>query len=80
MNELITQSNITPADYKDLYPLFVFDVSKQSEQLKISVVGILIKAFFDVAPPAGTDAYAIVISDKLLTFQSNGNNLNVVYK
>src|SRR6218665_3652173 len=31
MNELITQSNITPADYKDLYPLLVFDVSKQSE-------------------------------------------------
>ncbi|XP_065651027.1 uncharacterized protein LOC136079232 [Hydra vulgaris] len=27
MNDLITQSNITPSDYKDLYPLFVFDVS-----------------------------------------------------
>ena len=29
MNELITQSNITPSDYKTLYPLFTFDVSKQ---------------------------------------------------
>ncbi|XP_065654587.1 uncharacterized protein LOC136081217 [Hydra vulgaris] len=28
MNELITRSNITPSDYKDLYPLFIFDVSK----------------------------------------------------
>ena len=28
MDELITQSNITPSDYKTLYPLFTFDVSK----------------------------------------------------
>ena len=34
MDELITRSNISPADYKTLYPLFVFDVSKQSEKLK----------------------------------------------
>jgi hypothetical protein len=40
MNELITQSNITPADYKDLFPLFVFDVSKQSERLKSSVIDV----------------------------------------
>ena len=33
MDELITRSNISPADYKTLYPLFVFDVSKQSEKL-----------------------------------------------
>jgi len=32
MNDLITHSNITPADFKD--PLMVFDVSKQSERLK----------------------------------------------
>ena len=29
MDELITQSNITPSDYKTLYPLFTSDVSKQ---------------------------------------------------
>ena len=28
MDELITQSNITPSDYKTLYLLFTFDVSK----------------------------------------------------
>ena len=31
MHELITQSNITSSDYKILYPLFTFDVSKQKE-------------------------------------------------
>ena len=35
MNELITQSNITPSDYKTLYPLFTFDVSKQREKTQI---------------------------------------------
>ena len=39
MDELITQSNITPSDYKTLYPLFTFDVSKQKEELK-SVVEV----------------------------------------
>ena len=29
MNELVTQSNITPSDYKTLNPLFTLDVSNQ---------------------------------------------------
>ena len=28
MNDLISNPNITPSDYKTLYPLFLFDVSK----------------------------------------------------
>ena len=79
MDQLITQSNLTPIDYKELYPLFVFDVSKQSERLKSSVVDIQIKVIFNAAVPAETEAYAIVISDKLLEFQSDGQKLNVVY-
>ena len=46
MDELITQSNITSSDYKTLYPLFRFDVSKQKEKLKSSVVDIQIKVNF----------------------------------
>ena len=38
IDQLITQSNITPRDYKTLYPLFTFDVSKQKEKFKSSVV------------------------------------------
>ena len=46
MYELITQSNIISSDYKTLYPLFTFNVSKQMEKLKSSVVDIQIKAKF----------------------------------
>jgi hypothetical protein len=79
MNELITQGNITPSDYKDLFPLMVFDVSKQSERLKSSVVDVQIKATFNAAVPAGTEAFAVVISDKMLQFQSDGQKMTVVY-
>ena len=32
MDELVSNPNISPSDYKTLYPLFLLDVSKQSER------------------------------------------------
>ncbi|XP_065665674.1 uncharacterized protein LOC136087096 [Hydra vulgaris] len=40
MNELITNSNIQPLDYKDLFPIFVIDVNNQPERYKSSVIDI----------------------------------------
>lgn len=79
MDQLVTQSNITPSDFKDLFPIMVFDVSKQSERLKSGVVDIQIKATFNAAAPAGTEAFAVVVSDKMLNFQSDGAKMSVVY-
>ena len=79
MNELISNPNINPSDYKDLYPLFLFDVSKQSEKLKYSTADIQIKMHFRVNVPMGTQAYAVTISDRLINFQSDGNKMSVVY-
>jgi hypothetical protein len=80
MNELITQSNITPSDFKELYPIFVFDVSKQSEKLKSSVVDVKVEAEFNANVPEGTDAYAVIIYDKVFNLQSNGEKLVPVTK
>ena len=41
MDELISNSGIGLPDYKNLFPLYLFDVSKQSEKLKTSVSDIL---------------------------------------
>ena len=79
MDQLVTQSNITPSDFKDLFPIMVFDVSKQSERLKSGVVDIQIKATFNAAVPASTEAFAVVVSDKMLNFQSDGAKMSVVY-
>ena len=78
MDELVSNPNITPSDYKDLFPLFVFDVSKQSEKLKHSVTDIQIKARFNENVPANTEAYAVVISDRVVSFQSDGNKMSVL--
>ena len=78
MDVLVSNFNFTPLEFIELYPLFVFDVSKQSERLKYSVTNIQIKTFFDNNVSAGTEAYAVIISDRLINFQSNGNRLNVV--
>jgi hypothetical protein len=78
LNELITNSNISPVEYCSLYPLFAFDVSKQEEKLKLSSVDIKIEATFDDNVPAGTEAYALIISDKICRFKSDGTKLNVI--
>ena len=79
MDELISSPNINPADYVNLYPLFLFDVSKQSEKLKYSTTDIQIKMLFSANVPADTQAYAVIISDRLINFQSDGNKFSVVY-
>ena len=76
MDELVSNPNISPADYKTLYPLFLFDVSKQSERLKYSVTDIQIKAYFANNVDANTEAYAVI---RLINFQSDGNKISVVY-
>ena len=79
MDELISNPNITPADYKTMYPLFLFDVSKQSEKLKYSTTDIQIKMDFRNNPPADTQVYGVIISDRLINFQSDGNKFSVVF-
>ena len=80
MDELISNSGINPLDYKNLFPLYLFDVSKQSEKLKTSVSDIHIKASFNGAGVANnTLAYAVIISDRLFHFVSDGSKItNIV--
>ena len=84
MDELVSNCGINPTEFRSLYPLYVFDVSKQSEKLKTSVSDIHIKAFFDNVPgannpPANTMAYAVIISDRLFHFVSDGSKItNIV--
>ena len=86
MDELVSNHNINPVDYKNLYPLFVFDVTKQSEKLKTAVSDIHVKMRFNSNPavdnagnPVNTMAYAVIISDRLFHFVSDGSKItNIV--
>ena len=79
MDELVSSPNINPSDYKTLYPLFLFDVSKQSEKLKYSTTDIQVKMFFGEGIPLNTQVYGVIISDRLINFQSDGNKFSVVF-
>ena len=78
MDELISNPNFTPLEYRLMYPLFLFDVSKQSEKLKYSTTDIQIKMSFKEDPAANTQVYGVIISDRLINFQSDGNKFSVV--
>ena len=79
MDELVSNPNFTPWEFRNLYPLFLFDVSKQSEKIKYSTTDIQIKMHFSAGIAANTQAYAVIISDRLINFQSDGNKFSVVY-
>ena len=79
MDELISNPNINPSDYKGLYSLFLFDVSKQSEKLKYSTTDIQVKISFRADVPVGVQVYGVIISDRLINFQSDGNKFSVVF-
>ena len=79
MDELVSNPGIDPLSYKNIFPLFLFDVSKQSEKLKTSVSDIHIKAFFNDPPGNNVMAYAVIISDRLFHFVSDGSKItNIV--
>ena len=78
LNELITDSSISTTEYCGFYPLFVFDVSRHEEKIKLSTTDIKIEATFDENVPANTQAFALIISDRICTFKSNGKDLSLI--
>ena len=57
------------------FPVFHFDVSKQSERVSQSVVDIKIRMRFAENVGANVVAYALVISDRRFKFQSDGERM-----
>ena len=76
---LITSTAVDPISYMNFFPIFIFDVSKQSERLQAGIVDITIEMFFGENVGAGTLAYALLISDRKLKFQSDGKKMTVIY-
>lgn len=71
---------ISANQYSTIYPLLVFDVSRQSERLKNSPVDIRIKANFSNAITAdNTEAFAFILSDRVMALESDGSKMQVVY-
>ena len=57
----------------------MFDVSKQSERLKNTVVDIRLTFKFAANAPANTTAYAVVYHDRIWAIESDGSRQYVRY-
>ena len=79
IDSIISSTSVGPLEFKKRYPIFCFDVSKQSERLKSGVTDITLQCKFDESVPASTLAHVLMVSDRKLTFQSDGVKMNVVY-
>ena len=79
INHSVSSTAVDPVDFKHLYPLIVYDVSRQSERIKGAVVDITIQCDFHENVPAKTKAYCLMISDRRLKFRSDGTKANIIY-
>ena len=79
IDPLVAGGAITPLAYKELFPLFVFNVSKQSERINQGVVDVTVKMQFSENLGVNARAYALVISDRRLKLESDCRKMHVLY-
>ena len=79
LDQLVSNTSVAPAEFKSLFPLYVFDVSKQSERLKQGIVDMTIKMQFHKNCAPNTHAYALILSNRMLKIRSDGQKMDVIY-
>ena len=79
ISDSVTSTSVDPVAYKHLFPLFVFDVTRQSERIQQAVIDITIQCYFGANVGEKTKAYCLMISDRRLKFKSDGSKANIVY-
>ncbi len=78
ISSLVGGTQVNVSAYKSLFPIIVFDVRKQNEQIKSGVVDIQVRLEFGTVVPAQTIAYSVIISDRVFKLSSDGKNMNVM--
>ena len=78
IDNLLAGSAVNPSIFKSLYPIHVIDVSRQSERLTEGVVDLTVRMEFSANAPTNTQADALVISDRMLKFKSDGSKISVL--
>lgn len=79
LNITVWMSSITIPKLVLQNTLFVISFSKQSKQPTNTTIDILIRAQFDADVPANMQAFVMVLSNRPLKFQCDGNNISVIY-
>ena len=79
IGDSVTSTSVDPIAYKHLFPLIVYDVSRQSERIKQAVIDITVQCYFSANVPEKTKAYCLMISDRRLKYKSDGTKASIVY-
>ena len=79
VDKIAASTCVGTVEYKTLFPIIMFDVSRQSERLKSAVTDITLGVQFSKNPDPKTIAHAVMISDRKTRFKSNGDQMNVLY-
>ena len=77
-DDLIGGTQISFPAFRDLFTIFVFNVSRQDEKMKQGVITMNLTFKFDQAVPQNTMAYALVLSDRKNKIDSDGRILSLV--
>ena len=77
IGNLLAGSAVNPSAFRSLYPLHIIDVTKESERLR-GGLDFTVRLEFSANVPANTQAYALVISDRMLKFKSDGSKMSVL--
>ena len=77
MDPLTSGTSMDLLTYKTLFPIFYFDVSKQSERFDQSVVDVTVRMKFGANIPDNVVVHALIISDRRILFKSDGKKLTV---
>ncbi len=72
-----TGHQIDAESFRTHYPIYHFDLEKQSERLKDSISDIYVHARF-TGTPANYRAYAVVQSDRTMLLSGDGSKMNIV--
>ena len=79
VDPILSTTPVGLMEYKKLYPILFFDVSKQSERLKSGITDITLQARFTATVPAKTVAHVVMVSDRKLKFQSVSEKMSVIF-
>ena len=79
IDNLLAGSQVNFAAYKALYPIHVFVNRSLCFDTSKGVVDLTVKMEFSANVPVNTQAYALVISDRMLKFKSDGSMMSVLF-
>ena len=75
IDSLINESGVNPLQFKNLYTIYAFDLTKHVQDIRGDIVNTRIEVKFSAETAAHVKAYACLISEKEIFLKSDGANM-----